>query len=183
MGTLHFLRAVAPRPRPETTCLYAFDRELDYLFWTLQRLGARPSDTEDLLQDIFSVLHNKWSTLDTTRPLRPWLFGVAFRMVQTYRRRQARETPHDDLDPPDAAPDAEDALQEQQSLTLLSAALARVPEARRSVLVLHDLEGVEVVEIARRLSITKFGVYARLRKGRKELASAVRSLQRGRVRA
>jgi len=48
--------------------------------------------------------------------------------------------------------------------------------------VLHDLDGVEVVEIARRLSITRFGVYARLRKGRKELASAVRSLNRGRVR-
>ena len=183
MGTLHFLRAVAPQPGADTSCLQAFDRELDYLFWTLQRLGARPSDMEDLLQDIFAVLHNKWSTLDTTRPLRPWLFGVAFRMVRTYRRRQMRETPRDGLDPTDAALDPEDNLQEQQSLALLSAALERVPEARRSVLVLHDLDGVEVIEIARRLSITRFGVYARLRKGRKELASAVRSLQRGRVRA
>ena len=181
MGTLHFLRAVAPRPEADTSCFQAFARDLDYLYWTLQRLGARPSDTEDLLQDIFAVLHNRWSTLDTTRPLRPWLFGVAFRMVRTYRRRQVRETPYDGLDPPDAGPDPEDRLQEQQSLALLSAALERVPEARRSVLVLHDLEGLEVVAIARRLSITRFGVYARLRKGRKELASAVRSLQRGRV--
>jgi len=183
MGTLHFLRAVAPRPDAGASCFQAFARELDYLYWTLQRLGARPSDTEDLLQDIFAVLHNKWSTLDTTRPLRPWLFGVAFRVVRTYRRRQVRETPHDGLDPPDVGPDPEDKLQEQQSLAMLSAALERVPETRRSVLMLHDLEGVEVVEIARRLSITRFGVYARLRKGRRELASAVRSLQRGRVRA
>jgi RNA polymerase sigma-70 factor (ECF subfamily) len=93
-----------------------------------------------------------------------------------------RETPRDGLDPTDGAPDPEDNLQERQSLALLSSALERVPEARRSVLVLHDLDGVEVIEIARRLSITRFGVYARLRKGRKELASAVRSLQRGRVR-
>lgn len=182
MGTLHFLRAVAPQLEAETSCLHVFDRELDYLFWTLQRLGARPSDTEDLLQDIFAVLHNKWSTLDTTRPLRPWLFGVAFRMVRTYRRRQMRETPCDGLDPADAAPDPENNLQEHQSVALLSAGLERVPEARRSVVVLHDLDGIGVVEIARRLSITRFGVYARLRKGRKELASAVRSLQRGRVR-
>jgi RNA polymerase sigma-70 factor (ECF subfamily) len=182
MGTLHFLRAVAPQPEADTSCLQAFDREIDYLFWTLQRLGARPSDTEDLLQDIFAVLHKKWSALDTTRPLRPWLFGVAFRMVRTYRRRQARETLDDELDPMDTAADPEDNLQEQQSLRLLSAALQHLPEARRSVLVLHDLEGVEVIEIARRLSITRFGVYARLRKGRKELAFAVRSLQRGRAR-
>jgi len=181
MGTLHLLRAVAPRPKPETSCLNAFDRELDYLFWTLQRLGARPSDTEDLLQDIFAVLHNAWASLDTTRPLRPWLFGVAFRLVRTYRRRQARETPREDVDTPDGAPSPEANLQEQQSLALLSAALQRVPEARRAVLVLHELDGVEVVEIARRLSISRFGVYARLRKGRKELASAVRSLRRGSV--
>jgi RNA polymerase sigma-70 factor, ECF subfamily len=182
MGTLHFLRAVASGPRSETSCLHAFDRELDYLFWTLQRLGARPSDTEDLLQDVFAVLHDNWPTLDTTRPLRPWLFGVMFRLVKTHRRRQARETPRDGLDPPDAAASPEDNVQERQSLTLLSAALERVPEARRSVVMFHDLDGMEVVEIARRLSITRFGVYARLRKGRKELASAVRSLHRGSVR-
>jgi DNA-directed RNA polymerase specialized sigma24 family protein len=61
-------------------------------------------------------------------------------------------------------------------LALLSAALQQVPPSRRSVLVQHELEGVEVSDIARRLSITKFGVYARLYKGRRELASAVRRL-------
>jgi RNA polymerase sigma-70 factor (ECF subfamily) len=182
MGTLHFLRAVAPQTEAVTSCFQAFERELDYLYWTLQRLGARPADLEDLLQDVFGVLHNRWPTLDTSRPLRPWLFGVAFRLVRTYRRRQMRETPREDLDPPDVAPDPEGNIQEQQSLALLSAALERVPDARRSVLMLHDLDGVGVIEIARRLSITRFGVYARLRKGRKELASAVRALQRGKVR-
>jgi RNA polymerase sigma-70 factor (ECF subfamily) len=176
MGTLHFFRTVAPRPSPSTACLEAFERELDYVFWTLRRLGARPPDLEDLLQDIFAVLHRNWPTLDTSRPLRPWLFTVAFRLLRTYRRRQFRETLRDGLDLPDGGPDPEGCLQDRQSLTLLFTALERVPEPRRSVLVLHELDGVEVVEIAQRLSITTFGVYARLRKGRKELASAVRSL-------
>ena len=51
-----------------------------------------------------------------------------------------------------------------------------VAAVRRSIK--HDLEGLDVIEIARELSITKFGVYARLYKGRKELASAVRRLQK-----
>jgi RNA polymerase sigma-70 factor (ECF subfamily) len=182
MGTLHLLRAGASRPEPATPCLDAFDEELDYLFWTLQRLGSHPSDAEDLLQDIFVLLHSKWSTLDTTRPLRPWLFSVAFRLVRTYRRRRMRESPRDGLDAPDATPGPEETLAEQESLALLSTALKRVPEPRRSVLMLHDLDGIQVVEIARRLSITRFGVYARLRKGRKELASAMRSLQTGSAR-
>jgi len=47
-------------------------------------------------------------------------------------------------------------------------------------LILHDLEGVEVLDIARQLAMTKFGVYARLSRGRKELGSALRRLLRSR---
>ena len=53
-----------------------------------------------------------------------------------------------------------------------------MPASRRAVVVKHDLEGLDVIDIARELSMTKFGVYARLYKGRKELAAAVRRLQR-----
>ena len=157
-------------------CLEAFDRELDYIFATLQRLGARPADMDDLLQEIFLVLYRNWRTLDVSRPLRPWLFGVAFRVVRTHRRRRARETPCEGLDPEDIAPSPEGRMQGQESLALLSAALQQVPSLRRSVVIKHDLEGLDVIDIARQLSITKFGVYARLYKGRKELAAAVRRL-------
>ncbi|HSS40012.1 MAG TPA: sigma factor-like helix-turn-helix DNA-binding protein, partial [Polyangia bacterium] len=53
-----------------------------------------------------------------------------------------------------------------------------VPLPRRAVVVMHDLDGVPVNEIARSLSISRFGTYARLRKARKELAAAVRRLLR-----
>lgn len=178
MVSLRLIRSPAPVPAPKGDCLETFDRELDYVYGTLQRLGARPADLEDLLQEIFVALHRNWPTLDTTRSLRPWLFGVAFRVVRTHRRRRAREAPHDGLDPHDGAPTPEVWLQGQESLALLSEALEHVPVSRRSVLIKHDLDGLDVVDIARELSLTKFGVYARLYKGRKELASAVRRLQR-----
>jgi RNA polymerase sigma-70 factor (ECF subfamily) len=182
VASLRLIRSPAPVAAPEGDCLEIFDRELDYLFGTLQRLGARPGDIEDLLQEIFLALHRNWPALDTTRSLRPWLFGVAFRVVRTHRRRRAREAPHAELDPEDGAPTPEAWLQGQESLNLLSEALRQVPASRRSVVIKHDLEGLEVVDIARELSMTKFGVYARLYKGRKELASAVRRLQKGRSR-
>jgi RNA polymerase sigma-70 factor (ECF subfamily) len=177
MRPLRSVHAPIPLP-PEAGCLDAFDHELDYVYGTLQRLGAHPADMEDLLQDVFLILYSNWPTLDTTRPLRPWLFGVAFRVVRTQRRRRAREHCHPDLDPTDSALGPEGWVQEQETLALLSSALERVPAGRRSVVVLHDIDGTEVVDIARRLGMTKFGVYARLYKGRKELASAVRRLQR-----
>jgi RNA polymerase sigma-70 factor, ECF subfamily len=182
MVSLRLVHSRPSVPAPESDCLETFDRELDYVYGTLQRLGARPGDMEDLLQEIFVALHRNWPTLDATRSLRPWLFGVAFRVVRTHRRRRARETPFAELDPADDAPDPEGWVQGQESLALLSAALQHVPVARRSVLIKHDLEGLDVIDIARQLSITKFGVYARLYKGRKELASVVRRLRREGVR-
>ncbi len=176
MVSLRLIRSPAPVPVPKGDCLETFDRELDYMFGTLQRLGARPGDVEDLLQEIFVALHRNWPTLDTTRSLRPWLFGVAFRVIRTHRRRRAREAPYAGMDPEDGSPTPEAWLQGQESLALLWAAFEHVPVSRRSVLIKHDLEGLDVVEIARELSMTKFGVYARLYKGRKELASAVRRL-------
>jgi RNA polymerase sigma-70 factor, ECF subfamily len=178
MGLLRSVRSVGPLSAPDSGCLDAFEQELDYLFGTLQRLRARPEDIDDLLQDIFLILYRSWPTLDTTRALRPWLFGVAFRVVRAHRRRRARESCCGGLDPQDDARSPESLLQGQQSLALLSAALERLPRTRRSVLIMHDLEGVDVVDIARQLSITKFGVYARLYKGRKELAAAVRRLRK-----
>ena len=169
-------------PSLESSCLEAFDRELDYLFRTLQRLGARRGDVDDLLQEVFIILYRKWPTLDTSRPLRPWLFAVAFRVVRAQRRRVRREVPLEGLDPEDARITPEAWLQGEESLALLSAALDLVPPERKNVLVLHEIEGLDVKDIARQLSLTKFGVYARLYKGKKELASALRRLTRGDLR-
>lgn len=176
MRYLRLVHSAPSSPKPENACLEAFDRELDYVFETLQRLGAGANEIEDLAQEVFVVLHRHWATLDTTRSLRPYLFGVAFRIVCATRRRRSRETPYASLDTEDRAAGPEKTLQSKESIALLTAALARVPLPRRAVVVLHDLDGVPVAEIARTLSITRFGAYTRLRKARKELAAAVRRL-------
>lgn len=181
MGYLRLVRSGDPSTRAGAECLAAFDRNLDYLFVLLQRYGVRSIDIEDLLQEIFVVLYRNWPTLDTMRPLRPWLFAVTFRVVSAHRRRGTRELPTEDIVVEDPASSPEAELQDQESLALFSAALERVPAERRSVLILHDLEGVEVLAIARQLSMTKCGVYARLYRGRKELGSALRRLQRKRL--
>jgi len=178
MGYLRPVRSTPPVPTPENHCLAAFDRELDYLFETLRRLGAGPREVEDLAQEVFVVLHRHWPTFDTTRPLRPYLFGVAFRIVCAHRRRRAREIPSSALEIEDGALSPEGSLQSKESVALLLAALERVPLPRRAVVIMRDLDGLPVAEIAERLSITRFGTYARLRKARKELATAVRRLSK-----
>lgn len=179
MGYLRIVRSDPPVQTLEGECLDAYDRELDYIFATLRRLGAAPHEVEDLAQDIFMVLHRNWATLDTSRPIRPYLFGVAFRVVCAHHRRWAREVPHASLDPDDVSAVPDRLLQSKESANLLLAALDALPVSRRAVVVMHELDEVPIAEVARRLSITRFGAYARLRKGRRELAAAVRRLTHG----
>ena len=179
---LRLVRSASSDLVGEDACVRAFERELDYIFGTLRRLGVRPDEIEDLAHDLFVVLLRNWPSLDTERPLRPYLFGVAFRIVCAHRRRRVREVPHPAPEAEDFGPGPERLLQSQEGTVLLHAALERVPLPRRAVLIMHELDGIPIGEIAKALSITRFGAYARLHKGHHELAAAVRRLQRHRVR-
>ena len=61
------------------------------------------------------------------------------------------------------------------------AALDTIPLPRRAVVIMHDLDGFAIVDVAAKLSITRFGAYARLKKARKELASALHKLLKDRA--
>ncbi len=51
-----------------------------------------------------------------------------------------------------------------------------MPLRRRAVIVMHELDEVPIIEVATRLSMSQFGTYARLRKGRAELRAALKRL-------
>jgi RNA polymerase sigma-70 factor, ECF subfamily len=178
MGYLRLISTAPSVPTPDSACLDTFDRELDYIFVTLRRLGAAPHEVEDLAQEVFVILHRNWDSLDTSRSLRPYLFGIAFRIVSAQRRRRVREVLSPDFDTSNDSLNPEDTLQSKQSVALLLAALETVPLARRAVVIMYDLDETPIADIAQHLSITRFGAYARLRRGRIELAAAVRRLLR-----
>lgn len=167
------------RSSPLDHALEAYCLEFDYLCRSLQRLGVLPSDIEDLAHEVFLVLSRKWRDYDPSRPLRPYLFGIAFRIASQHRRRQLREVPCDvpEIADPGAQPDQ--ALSAVEARSLVLSALERIPLARRAVFVMHDLDETPMREIAKSLQIPLFTAYSRLRKARQEFERAVVSLQKG----
>jgi len=163
---------------PDDACLDAFQRELDYIYRTLQRLGTSPSEVEDLAQDVFLALRRSWPQYDPKRPLRPYLFGIAFRITSAHHRKTRREVAFGAIDVDDGGPSPDDVLQTKQARALVLAALERIPMPRRAVLVMRDLDDIPVDEIAAALAIPLFTAYSRLRKARRELEAAVRRMRR-----
>ena len=168
-----------PGRRTNHPSLEAFELEFDYLIRTLRRLGVPGDDVEDLAHEVFLVLYRKWEEYDPTRPLRAYLFGIAFRVASNYLRRRGREVSYPVMEVEDLGPRPDQVLEAHQARTLVLNALERVPLARRAVLIMHDIDELPMTEIASRLSIYRFTGYSRLRKARKEFAAAVSSLLRG----
>ena len=178
MTHLRLVSSSPSRLTADETCLSAFQQELDYVFRTLRRLGTAPSEVEDLAQEVFLALRGAWDQYDRDRPLRPYLFGIAFRIASAYQRKRSREVAFGIVEVGDAGPGPDDALVSKQARALVLAALERIPLPRRAVLVMHDIDDVPVSEVASTLEIPLFTVYSRLRKARRELEAAIRRMMK-----
>jgi RNA polymerase sigma-70 factor, ECF subfamily len=160
----------------EHPSLRAFEFEFDYLIRTLRRMGVPRDEVEDLAHEVFLVLYQNWERYDPTRPLRAYIFGIAYRVACNYLRKRKREFPIAIMEVGDQGPRPDQALEASQARALVLRALKRVPLQRRAVLIMHDIDKLPMTEIASNLSIYCFTGYSRLRKARKEFAAAVTSI-------
>jgi len=172
----------APAAPRDATFEALYTQELAWVYRTLRRLGARAADLEDLAHDVFVAVHRGLERYDPARPARPWLFGIAFRVVSDYRSRArfSRERPSDEADEradPGATPEAEAVSREAR--VLLMRALDALPLDQRAVFVASELDETPMPELAAELGLSVNTVYSRLRLARARLAAAVQALTRG----
>jgi len=63
-------------------------RERAFLWRSLQRLGIRSHDLEDVMQEVLLVVHRRADSYEPRRShIRTWLFGICMRVVRGYQRR------------------------------------------------------------------------------------------------
>ena len=134
----------------------------------LARLGVSASETEDVVQDILIAVHLKRHTWDRTRPIGPWLFGIArYKMIDTLRRRGFRtELPIEDFAetlPADPEPDAGQSRDVARSREAL-------PEGQRNVVQSIAVDGASIAETARKLDMSEGAVRVSLHRGLGALA-------------
>lgn len=156
-----------------------FERELAYVWNALRRLGVPERDRLDIAHDVFLAVHKQLDRYDPSRPLRPWLFGFAFRCASEYRRRARHR--HEVLDGDEhelssAAEGRQTVEEELDARTRVGRALLRLDDDKRAVIILHELDGWSVTEVAQALEVPVQTVYSRLRVAREELTVALRRM-------
>jgi RNA polymerase sigma-70 factor (ECF subfamily) len=156
-----------------------YGAELGYVWSALRRLGVHDRDLEDLCHDVFVVVFRNLAAYDTRRPIRPWLFGIAFRVASDYRRsaRHHREIPGTTRELTCPAPPADEVMLRRERQRLVARALEALELDRRAVFVMHDIDGHVMPDIAAALGVPLNTAYSRLRLARADFAAAVRRIQ------
>jgi RNA polymerase sigma-70 factor (ECF subfamily) len=178
-GVSEPVTVATPLSAAEFPAVYA--AELGYVWHALRRLGVQERDLEDLCHDVFVVVFRNLPVYDTRRPIRPWLFGISFRVASDYRRsaRQRREIPGTTRELTCPAPPADEVMLRRERERLVARALDDLELDRRAVFVMHDIDGHVMPDIAAALGIPLNTAYSRLRLARVDFAAAVKRVQGG----
>lgn len=148
-------------------------------------VGER-EEARDLAQEIFVRLYETRAQWAEGDEFLPWLFRVARNRSVDYLRRRKVRAPGIAVDEsviadlPDPAPDAEALAVNAHRRGILHAALRRLSAVNREVVVLRDVHGLSLQQVASVLGIPLGTVKSRASRARVELAERVMELARGR---
>ncbi|NUP51739.1 MAG: RNA polymerase sigma factor [Catenulispora sp.] len=155
-----------------------FDRHAATIHGYLsRRVGTDLAD--DLTAETFLVALRKRAAYDPSRPdARPWLYGIATRLLQRHHRQEARQyraLARTGVDPvAENHADAVAARVAAGALTRdLAAGLARLGRGDRDVLLLIAWGGLSYSEAADSLGIPVGTVRSRLNRARKKLRAVL----------
>ena len=156
-----------------------YDAEVPYVWRYLQYMGVPSRDIEDKVQDVFVALYRCWDRYDPSRPVRPWLTGIGFRVASDYKRKAGnyREIMHCPVEAVDRTHGPEMTTARREAWDLIEAALEILDPDRRAVFVLHDIEGQTVPAISDALGVPVNTLYSRLRHARERFKAAVERLK------
>lgn len=165
----------ASGPVPTTV---SFDHLYDQWFGQVARwvraLGARQSDYEDVVQDVFTIAYRRLHLFDGSN-VAGWLYQIARRKARDYRRLTwvqnvfSNDTSAGALAAPQLGPGPLDVLETKQKTELLSRRFAKLSAEQQAVFTLFELEGFSGREIAQQQQVPLNTVWVRLFTARRKL--------------
>jgi RNA polymerase sigma factor (sigma-70 family) len=138
--------------------------------------GRYRTDFDDLVQVAAEQALRSLPSFRRDSQLSTWTYRICYHTVRKHHRWSTRWLRRFTLDAPNAdgparLPGAGDVLEEHERAARLHRALDALSAKRRAVVVMRDLEGLGIAEIAEIVQASEPTVRSRLRDARKELSS------------
>jgi RNA polymerase sigma-70 factor (ECF subfamily) len=160
---------VAPAgPAPRFDDVY--DEHFAFVWRNVLNRGVPSSAVDDVVQEVFVVVHRKLPGFEGRSSLRTWLAGIVRRVVADHVRKRGNapvgDEPLENESPSEARGPAEE-LDAKAAAHVLDQLLAQMPEAQREVFILHEIEQMTGREIAESVGANENTVHTRLRAARR----------------
>lgn len=144
-------------------------------------LTRNSSAAEEIMQEVFLTVVAKIGSLTNNAYFATWLYRVTTNAAYGYLRRERRYMEQSPVDEAElSAPEGYDwselpdeILLSDESSGLIQAAIDRLPETMKAVLILKDVEGMKNEDIAQALGLSVPAVKSRLHRGRLILRQAL----------
>lgn len=160
----------------------AFERlvrpHFERLYRLAWRLTGRKAEAEDLFQELLLKAYGKLDDLTRIDEPGSWLCRIMYNLFIDERRRFARQRMHtveegqmpgDGLEGIPGSDDPVRNTERQEKMQQLEAALSRLSDEHRLVVLLHDTEGYKINEIHELTGIPVGTVKSRLHRARSRL--------------
>lgn len=157
----------------------------DRLYGLARRICGEGDKAQDLVQETFVQAWRSWDSFEGRSDPAVWLYTIARHACQRMNRRRAGEPERieslDEVGPfgqPRVAvvPSGDDAFSAQvrrEQVEALGHAITALPEEFRMALVLKDIVGFSVAEVARILDVKEATVKTRVHRARMRLRDAL----------
>lgn len=169
----------SPKP-PDAAALFAEHAE-KVAGWA-SRLGGPTLDVEDVVQEVFVIVHRRLDRFRGDATLTSWLYGITANVVREQRRKARRRRwfglgrDARDADETAGPPTPVEEMERRRRAAAVYRVLDEMREANRTILILAEIEGLSGDEIAQ-LTRTKAGtVWVRLHRAREEFSRLARKL-------
>ena len=152
-----------------------YDRYAQPVFRFVSALGVPPDEREDAAQDVFVAVYRGLRQFRGEAQLSTWIYRIAARHASHLGRRRRMRSFLSILPWHEPEPEPQpDPAEKASELRLLDRLLDKLSPKKRMVLVLFEIEGLGVNEIASVMGCPANTVWSRLRHARAELVKAAR---------
>src|SRR5512134_93579 len=136
----------SPSPWGEVSQFESIYRQyFDFVWSSVRRLGVGPAAADDVVQDVFIVIHSRLHTLEQPQALRSWIYGIVRRTASGHHRaRRVKEAsgaafaaePNAQPLPPTPL----DLVEQNDKVKLLFTLLEDLDEPKREVFTMAELD-------------------------------------------
>lgn len=158
------------------------ERYQDRLYSAMLHVVGSHDEAEDVVQDSFVQAYVKLNTFQGNSRFFTWLYRIAFNNALSRRRRrradmsieQSREVSGGEPEDRQEAPD--EPLMRNERISMVKAAMAKLTEEHRHILVLREMQDMAYEDIAEILSINIGTVRSRLSRARNQLHDILKQM-------